>query len=464
MFRHIHHRILFSYFTVILIYSLIIFLVISLFIRRTYFTFLIKDLKDDAKLFIDYPTKEALLKRDREFLNKIVAKAEENCTVEILDSKGTVLANSENRGIGYVRDLNVEEFNGLPLKEYGYSIRRGNENFDIIYVAVPIIDRDSVIGFVRVTTPLIYFENTIKKLKRYIISIFVITIIILFFISALFARNISFPLLEMARATKDISSGIFDREISVRSRDEVGVLADSFNNMTRRLKRFETERKRLVNNISHELMTPLTTIRGFVETLVEGNVKDKEKVKECLDIIKKESLYLEGLVEELYLFSKLDASSMKYNFRPLVVTDVILDAEDSVSVKAMEKHIDINNDFIEECPYIKADDKSLRQVFINLLDNAIKYSPQGQDIQVSIRRADRFLKVIVRDKGVGISERDRNKIFDRFYRIEDELHARKGIGLGLSIVKEILDAHKAEIDLISEIGKGSQFIITFNIS
>ncbi len=463
MFNRIQNKILFSYIVVLISCFLVVLIAASLFIRKTYFSYALNDLKGDAGLFIDEFTKDAITNKNIDFLKKIIKKQGKNYSIDIFDSQGVFLAGSEHMDLKR-QEFEQPEFKIAPSKGYGYAIRLKEDKVKTIYAAIPIIENGNWIGFIRISTSISYIEKTIYRLRSYVIFIFIFSIPISFLISIFLARTISRPLIEMTKVAKKISSGdLNSRVIIKRRKDEIGILVNTFNEMVDRLKAIHDERKTLFDNISHELMTPITTIRGFVETICEGKVKDKKVTEECFELIKKESDYLEGLIEELQFVSQIDGLSVKYDFKPLKITEVILDVEDTISIKAREKNINIHNDFVEEYPYIKGDYRTLRRVFINLLDNAVKYSFEGSKIFVSARRMDKFLKVMIEDQGIGIDPRYKEKIFERFYRIEDDSRSCKGLGLGLSIVKEILNAHGACIEIDSQPNKGSKFTITFSI-
>lgn len=464
MFSHIRNKILFSYFLVLLSCFLIVLITTSVFIRRTYFHYALEDLKGDAGLFVDEFTREAIIKKDRDFLKKILVKAKDNYSVDILDDQGLILGNSRSVDVSQIQDLNEEEFKGISSQGYGYAIRKDSSLIKSVYAAIPVIKENKRIGFIRISTPLIYIENIINRLRAYVITIFFIAVGFSSLVSFILARNLSSPLLEMAKIARKVSSGILDERVCIKKRkDEIGLLADAFNEMIARLKSAHEERKNILSNISHELLTPITNIRGFTETLYDGKIKDKKEIDECIEIIKKESAYLESLIEELRLAARLDSLAMRYDFKPLDIKEVILDAQKALSLKAQEKEIRIKNDFMENCLPVTADYKAIRQVFVNLLDNAVKYSYPHQEIFLSLKRLDKFLQVTIQDQGPGIAEKDREKIFERFYRADAQSNSEKGLGLGLSIVKEIVLAHQGRVEVESQPRQGSRFILTFPI-
>lgn len=463
MFKHIKNRILFSYFILLLSCFLSIFVIASLFLRNAYFSYALNDLKDDAGLFNDDFTKEAIINKDLDLLKKILDKAEDNYTIDIFGLKNGVVGNSKGEVFIKKQDFQQEEFKIIPSKGYGYALREEN-SIRTAYLAIPIVKEGNRIGFIRISTPVLYIEKTINTLRLYILLIFVFAAVISFPVGILLSKGLSSPLLKIAKIAKEVSSGSLTKRVEIKKRtDEIGTLVNTFNEMVKKLEQASRERKILLGNISHELMTPITTIRGFIETLDAGKIKNRQSIEECLEVIKSESIYLRELIEELQLLARLDDLSVKYDFRPLNITAVILEAEKSLCLKAEEKDIDIINDFFTDSVFVRGDYKTLKRVFVNLLYNAIKYSPVGKSVFVSTRRKNGFLEIMVKDEGIGIGSDDKGKIFERFYRGRNEEQREKGIGLGLSIVKEILDAHKVPIRVESQPNKGSTFIITFPI-
>lgn len=462
MFKHIKNKILFSYVVVLLSCFLIVLITTSLFIRKGYFSYVLEDLKDDANFFADELTAQAIKDEDAQYLNKIVRRAGQSYRVDILDTQGNILANSKGSSAERLQDLAQKEFKDIRVKGYGYVIREEKAGPEYIYLAIPIKQNNVLAGFVRISTPVAYIEKAIAKLQIYVVSIFVLAIAISFVISFILSRNISSPLVEMAEAAREVSSGNLRKKVRVKARpDEIGILVSAFNNMIEHLRGITEERKDILNNIAHELMTPITAIQGFAEILSDGKINDKKEIEDCLGVIQKESTYLEGLIEELRLLSKIDAMSMRYEFHPVDIAGIILDAEKSLSLKAKEKDMRVDNDFIKDLPLISVDYKAIRQVFVNLLDNAIKYSSPGKRILVSAGPAGKSVRVIVKDEGIGMRPQDKERIFERFYRVEDDSHREKGLGLGLAIVKEILSSHNAAVEVESRPYKGSQFIVTF---
>lgn len=224
------------------------------------------------------------------------------------------------------------------------------------------------------------------------------------------------------------------------------------------LRRLERVRQDFVANVSHELRTPISSIKGYAETLLEGAIDDKDNLKEFISIIYQDSNRLANLIDDLLDLSKIESGKMKMVFMPLDIKPIlnrcIAVLEKSIKAKALSITIDLPNDL----PKVSADDKRLSQVFLNLLDNAVKYTPESRGIKIRAFANEKMVQIEISDTGIGIPEKDLPRIFERFYRV-DKARSRElgGTGLGLSIVKHIVLAHGGQVWVKSELGQGSTF-------
>ncbi|AMX82645.1 PAS domain-containing sensor histidine kinase [Geobacillus subterraneus] len=227
------------------------------------------------------------------------------------------------------------------------------------------------------------------------------------------------------------------------------------------LKRLEQIRKDFVANVSHELKTPVTSIKGFAETLLDGAMKDEEALEHFLTIILKESERLQTLVEELLDLSKIEQHGFQLLLDDVNVAEVTAEAVAVFRQKAEEKQIDLR----AEAPpglVIRGDRNRLKQILLNLLANAIAYTPEHGQVAVEAEENEREVLIRVKDTGIGIEEKEIPRIFERFYRV-DKARSRDsgGTGLGLSIVKHLVEAHHGHITVASEVGRGTVFTIHF---
>ncbi|MDD5155959.1 MAG: ATP-binding protein [Candidatus Omnitrophica bacterium] len=231
------------------------------------------------------------------------------------------------------------------------------------------------------------------------------------------------------------------------------------------LRRLEQIRQDFVANVSHELRTPISSIKGYAETLLEGALKDKHNAKDFINIIYQDAERLSQLINDLLDLSRIESGKMKMNVVELDPVSVIKRAMTVIDNQAKVKSIALKLDFAPELPDIKADETRLSQVLINLLDNAIKYTPENGSVTISAAVSADALQIDVSDTGIGISDKDLPRIFERFYRV-DKARSRElgGTGLGLSIVKHIVQAHGGQVWVKSEPGLGSTFSFTIPLS
>ncbi|WP_088068562.1 two-component system histidine kinase PnpS [Gottfriedia luciferensis] len=228
------------------------------------------------------------------------------------------------------------------------------------------------------------------------------------------------------------------------------------------LKKLEQVRKDFFANVSHELKTPITSIKGFTETLLDGAMENDELCKNFLSIILTESDRMQTLIQDLLDLSKMEQQNFKLDRSEVSVKQIIEDVQQMISQKAEEKNIDFKL-FLNSPLVINADAMRLKQVFINLVDNAIHYTPAGGKVFVTASETDNKIVVKVNDTGVGIGKEEISRIFERFYRV-DKARSRNsgGTGLGLAIVKHLVEAHKGKVEVESKLGHGTSFIVTLN--
>jgi two-component system phosphate regulon sensor histidine kinase PhoR len=220
-----------------------------------------------------------------------------------------------------------------------------------------------------------------------------------------------------------------------------------------------------VSNVSHELRTPLSLISMFSETLEMDRIKSEEKKKEYYSIISQEANRLGKIVNSILNFSKMEAGKRHFNFVDSYLNDVAENVYRSYKFHLEQKGFSFKIVKDETIPIIKIDEEAVSEAIVNLLDNAVKYSDNKKEITVSTGIENNFAFVEVEDKGIGIPDKDQKKVFEKFFRVSSGLvHTTKGTGLGLTLVKHIMDAHKGKIELFSEVGKGSKFRLLFPLS
>lgn len=262
------------------------------------------------------------------------------------------------------------------------------------------------------------------------------------------------------RSPRQAYVGVLSAPIFENEKDAVAGAVAVLHDVTE-IRRLEQIRTDFVSNVSHELRTPVTSIKGFVDTLLDGAMEDRETLKRFLGIISHETDRLIQIISDLLELSRLESKGTQVRKSPVSLRDVVEAAIGIVQDRARQRNIDIAVDIEPDFPPVPADEALLVQVFVNLLDNAVKYTPEGGHVKVSARREDCTTRVDVSDTGIGIAPEHLPRIFERFYRI-DKARSRQlgGTGLGLSIVKHIVERHGGQVSVASTPGEGSTFSFT----
>lgn len=229
------------------------------------------------------------------------------------------------------------------------------------------------------------------------------------------------------------------------------------------LKKLEQMRKDFVANVSHELKTPITSIKGFTETLLDGALEDRQTLEYFLSIILKESDRLQTLIQDLLDLSKIEQQGFKLNLQNCNLKEILEEVIIMLRSKADEKEIGLSLNVNAEELYVYGDDYRLKQIFINLISNALNYTTKGGTVNVFLKDGEKHVTFIVSDTGVGIEKEEIPRIFERFYRV-DKARSRNsgGTGLGLAIVKHLVEAHKGQIFVNSSVGEGTTFTVKLN--
>jgi two-component system phosphate regulon sensor histidine kinase PhoR len=228
------------------------------------------------------------------------------------------------------------------------------------------------------------------------------------------------------------------------------------------IRKLEKYRSEFVANVSHELKTPLTAIRNYVETLLDGAINDQENNKKFLGKIEKHAVNLSALIDDILELSRLEAKKELSPFVKVDLTEVVKRSVETVSGKARKKNIKLEVACAGEAQLVDGIEEHLYRAILNLLDNAVNYTAEGGVVSVSCQPANGKIEVIVSDNGSGIPPEHLPRLFERFYRV-DQARSRElgGTGLGLAIVKHVMNLHNGTVDVESEVGKGSKFILTF---
>lgn len=272
-------------------------------------------------------------------------------------------------------------------------------------------------------------------------------------------KHVIGPIRKMSDATKKVAKGDFNVQIENKKirKDEIGTLTENFNMMVRELESNEYLSKEFMSNVSHEFKTPIASIQGFANLLKDKDLSEKDK-EEYIDIIIEESGRLANLSNNIQQLSKLENKKGLIQKKKVAIDEQIRKCIIILNNKLEEKNIEIGMDEDKDV-FLNVNEDMMHQVWINLINNAIKYTDDNGRIDIIIDEFKDRVVVEVKDTGRGIKEENVDKIFEKFYQ-EDSSHNSEGNGLGLAIVKKIVELHKGTIEVKSKIGEGSSFIVT----
>ena len=301
--------------------------------------------------------------------------------------------------------------------------------------------------------------------KDLFISAFVILISVALVVGLWVYRSIAVPLVKLKKATQNIKEGNLDFVLDVEGKDEFSELCQDFEEMRRRLKEsteekslIEKENRELISNISHDLKTPITAVKGYVEGIMDGVADTPEKMDRYVRTIYNKTNEMDHLINELTFYSKIDTNRIPYTFSKLNVEDYFEDCSEEVGLELETRGIElVYANYVEKDVMVIADGEQIRRVIHNIISNAIKYmdKPKGI-IQIRIKDVGDFIQIEIEDTGKGIGPKDLPYIFDRFYRTDVSRNSSKGgSGIGLSIVKKILEDHGGKVWATSRLGIGT---------
>ncbi|MEK5446279.1 sensor histidine kinase [Paenibacillus sp. FSL R7-0331] len=374
--------------------------------------------------------------------------------LEVLSTSGDILASSTGfQPDRTITTSDVPEAVGGSIGKWVGRQAGTNESVMAVSKLIQVNTRDKYV--IRYLTSMERIDKDLLNLTLVSIGIGAAVMVIVVLFSFGLANSIVKPLNNITAVSAQMAKGRFNARIKGDYKYEIGDLATTLNYMADEIIRSNQIKDDFISSISHELRTPLTSIKGWSETLISGGY-DPEETKLGMGIISKESDRLIGLVEEILDFSKLQQNEMKLS---IVLTDIRVVLQETILniwAKAEKKRIHLVLE-CEDSVYIKGDPNRLKQVFLNLVDNAVKFSPEDSSIVLSAQRlSGSEMAVIVRDSGIGISEAHLSRVRDRFFQV-DALNG--GTGLGLAISQQIVELHQGKLEMDSELGKGTQVTV-----
>jgi len=421
-----------------------------------------------SNLFVDYITQDLLSRGENhahvleENYNETtlthVALMEQNVITSV------VVTDPNHKVIIYSDQPDQEMINHLSNQQIinDRILNRNWEEHAYIVTVSPIAKGD--LGYVYMFYPTKILNETVLVLQIFIITASFGIVLLAIGLISILSKKMTSPLLKMKEATNKMAKGDYKQSLDVSGQDELAQLGQSIQSLGEQLQYFEDTRNDFLAGVSHELRTPLTYIKGYSDILLKGFITDKQEQDKYLSIINDETKRVANLVNDLFDMSKIDTGQFKLNKEEVRIDQLIEKVVLNLSPLADKKGLKLSFHNNGLTPILALDSNRIEQVFFNLIENAVKYTEQGY-INVSLIAEKNNVVIKIKDSGIGIPIDELSHIWDRFYRVEKS-RARKtgGTGLGLYVVKEIIKLHGAYIDVVSEEGKGTTFVIKFRQS
>jgi len=374
-----------------------------------------------------------------------------------INSKGRVVLTSS--GFSPDADAPMPDYEEAMADGEGSYIGKLGSGEKVLAVSVPITSINGEYTSVRMVTSLTDIDNTIKT---YIIVITIICLVILLIIittGLFFAGSIVKPIRQISGIASKFAMGDFSVRIDNNSNDEIGDLCTAINHMADELSTAEAMKNEFISSVSHELRTPLTAIKGWAETLMVDGGENPDTMKKGVGVIVNETERLSQMVEELLDFSRMQNGHFTLRSEAMDILAELGDAVLIYSDKAKREQIEIIYDEPEMLPFVFGDKNRIRQVFINIIDNAVKYSSAGDTVTVKASEDGGSVIIAVSDTGCGIKKSDLSKVKTKFYKAN---HTRRGSGIGLAVADEIISMHGGTMDITSA-GEGKGTTVTIKL-
>lgn len=330
-----------------------------------------------------------------------------------------------------------------------------------VVIGIPVIDKNEIIGSIVIFSTLAPIEEATAILKKQLSIITIFSLAIGTLLALSLAKFFTKPIMNIISASKRIAEGDFSVEITYSSNDEIGVLGETINDMARQLDKIEKLRKEFIANVSHELKTPISLIKAYAEVVKDMKSCDEKDKELYLGVIIDESDRLNNIVEDILYLSKMESGYSDLVYDSFSLSEVLEYVIEKLSYFISNRKLNIVIEKETEDFFVYADKNKIYQVFYNIINNAINYSHEGGEITLKTYKLNGFLRAEIIDNGIGIPKESIPYLWDRFYKVDKSRKREQGTGLGMAIVKNILQAHRFQYGLESEVNKGTVVWIEF---
>lgn len=373
-----------------------------------------------------------------------------------INSKGRIVITSS--GFSPDEDVSMPDYDEIVSGgKNGYWVGKLPRGEKIMAVSVPISSINSEYSAIRMVVSLTAIDSAVSNYIFVVSGICIMILLIMLFTGFFFIGSILKPIQQISSITKKYAMGDFSVRIQNNSQDEIGDLCTSINYMADELSNTEAMKNEFISSVSHELRTPLTAIKGWAETMSYDDCPDSDTMKKGINVIMNETERLSQMVEELLDFSRMQNGHFTLQSATMDILAELGDALLIYSDKAKRENIKIIYDEPDMLPFVFGDKNRIRQVFINIIDNAIKYSSAGDTVTVTAKSKGDKIIITVADTGCGIKESDLPKVKTKFFKAN---HTRRGSGIGLAVADEIITMHKGTLEVRSKENVGTTVIIT----
>lgn len=382
-----------------------------------------------------------------------------------LDTTGRILIDT-NRPDIIKKNVKIENFDYTVMGNNYFQTGDFYKYFtdDVLSVISPVTDAYTIKGYVTIHVPISYIkEQVYTTFNTNYVSFLIMMLLILLFVIFYFVQ-IHKPLKKITLGVNEYAKGNFSYRINLNPGDELHTLGESLNYMSNEIYEMDQFQQKFISNISHDFRSPLTSIHGYLGAISDGTIP-YEMQQKYINIIIFETERLTKLTNNLLTLNDLNPKSVRLNYSDFDINDIIRHTIETFEGTCKDKHISFKLTFEAKSLLVNGDCEKIQQVIYNLIDNAIKFSHQNSDIFITTNTKNEKAFISVKDTGVGIPKDSIRKIWDRFYKTDNSRGKdKKGSGLGLSIVKEIIIAHGENIDVISTEGVGTEFVFTVKLT
>jgi len=377
--------------------------------------------------------------------------------VQILDNSGVVLFDSQASNQVGIKLGKSDVNEAREGKQSTYKSRNELTNEEIISLSYPLNSNDNQAGILRLTSSMTKVNYKIRKDMYFYIIFGTIVSILAFFVSLIASRRVIAPILDLINVSEKLAAGDFKQKAEVKGKDELSELASTINFMSDSIVKREDMKNEFISSVSHELRTPLTSIKGWAITLQSKDIQQNaDMLNQGLSIIESEGDRLSMMVEDLLDFSRLQSSNFKYDKDKIDIIELVKQVHTQLAPRATNEGIEFTFTSIYKAIMVYADKNRMKEVFINIIDNAIKFTSEGGKIDILIDQIDDNVSVTVKDNGEGIKEDEIAFVSSKFYKGSS---SKSQTGLGLSICEEIIKGHYGKLIIKSKYGSGTSVIV-----